>query len=343
MSDWFSLRYFSPAVWGQFTFQYPLALLGGPVVILLLAGLRYLLHRNQAQRLGVSFALSPDQWSDRLLSLGRYLPVISMLVGLGLLLVALARPQIVREVREDQSAGIDMILAVDVSSSMLETDLKPTRLDAARRVARVFVAGRPNDRIGLVAFAGEARSLCPLTTDYDLLNQYLDQLSDHLIPTAGTAVGDALARCINRLRSTTGKTRIVILLSDGDNTAGNLDPLTAARLARQFGIRLYTIAVGRVNSPVAPSTIRADPTMAVDENTLQRVAALSNGRYFRATDTGQLRGIFGEIDRLEKAPVRTRVYQDVQDFYRPYLYWGIVWLLLVLALKSTIFSNVLED
>ncbi len=339
--DWFSLRYFGPAVWEQFTFQYPIVLLAVPVMLGLLA-LRYVLHRGEEQQLRGSFGVrAARRWQDRLLIAGRFLPAGVGLLGLGLLLVALARPQIIREVRENQSAGIDMVLAVDVSSSMLETDLKPTRLDAARQVARAFVAGRPNDRIGLVAFAGEARSLCPLTTDYDLLNQHLDQLNDRLIPTAGTAIGDALARCIKRLREATGKTKIVILLSDGDNTAGNLDPITAARLAQQFGIRLYTIAVGRVQERT--STLPTDSTMAVDENTLRRAAMLSNGHYFRATDAGQLRQVFAEIDRLEKAPIRTRVFTDVQDFYRPYLYWGIVCLLIVLALKSTIFSNILED
>ncbi len=345
MPDWFSLRYFSPAIWQQFVFQYPIVLVGVPVLLGLLV-VRYLLHRGDEQQLRGSFALNPTRrWRDRLLSLGRFLPPIAGLIALILLLVALARPQIIREVREDQSAGIDMMLAVDVSSSMLETDLKPTRLEAARRVARAFVAGRPNDRIGLVAFAGEARSLCPLTTDYELLNQYLDQLNDQLIPTAGTAIGDALARCINRMRQTTGKTKIVILLSDGDNTAGNLDPITAARLAQQFGVRLYTIAVGQVGqaAPATTAPASSTATMAVDENTLRQVASLSNGRYFRATNAGQLRQIFAEIDRLEKAPIRTRVYQDRQDFYRPYLYWGIVFLLIVLALKSTIFGNILED
>ncbi len=272
-----------------------------------------------------------------------------MFIGISLLLFALARPQIVREQRDEQSEGIDIMLALDISSSMNETDLLPTRLSAARRVAQTFVNSRRNDRIGLVIFAGEAFSLCPLTTDYALVKQYLSDLNGQMIRTSGTAIGDALARCINRMRdrsisladttleqSDRKRSKIVILLSDGDNTAGNLDPVTAARLAKAFDIRLYTIAVGR-----AGRSTRGAAT--VDEGILKTIATIGNGSFFRATDTGRLRAVFAQISRLEKAPVRVRVYEDVQDYYRIYLSWGIVFLLGALLLKNTIFGNVLED
>lgn len=361
MAPWYSLHWFSPAQWNQFHIANPLALVLIPVTALLFL-IRYYLHRNAQQRLNISFEqLNTPRTRGKeirirttrsFFSVLRYLLPMSMFLGVGLVLVALARPQIVREQRDEQSDGIDIMLAIDVSASMTETDLPPTRLVAARRVAQTFVNSRQNDRIGLVIFAGEAFSLCPLTTDYNLVKQYLNELNDQMIRTSGTAIGDALARCINRMRNQTAaptdttqqetarwkkeRSKIIILLSDGDNTAGNLDPLTAARLAKLFNIRLYTIAVGR--------TVRAASKAAtIDEGILKTIANIGNGSFFRATDTRRLRAVFAQISRLEKAPVRVQVYEDVQDYYRIYLYWAISFLLFALFLKNTIFGNVLED
>lgn len=356
--NWYSLHWFSPAQWQQFRFAHPLALYAVALVPLLFV-LRHYLHRRAKQQLNLSIErdlqatverpVTNAQWWVSQLRWGLPLGVGT---GVALLLTALARPQIVRTLREEQSLGIDIMLAMDVSSSMTETDLPPNRLAAARRVAQAFVKGRRNDRIGLVIFAGEAFSLCPLTTDHPLINQYLTDLSDQMIRTSGTAIGDALARCINRLRESNlvrsdttqraaastppARSKVIILLSDGDNTAGNLDPLTAARLASAFSIRLYTIAVGR--------PARANPTaQTVDEGVLKTVAAIGHGSFFRATDAGRLRAVFAQINRLERAPVRVRVYEDVQDYYYVYLNWGVGFLLLALALKCTIVGNVLED
>ncbi len=357
MNDWYDIRWLGWEQWQQYRFANPLVLWGIPAVVLLFM-LRYYLNRRSQQRLTVS--LEPQllhaasgqrvrRGAALLLGL-RYLLPISVFLGVSLVLVALARPQIVREQREEESDGIDIMLAMDVSDSMTETDLPPTRLSAARRVAQSFVKSRKHDRIGLVVFAGEAYSLCPLTTDYDLVRQYLSDLNARMIRTSGTAIGDALARCILRLRPQTtadstqtdslaaGATRskIIILLSDGDNTAGNLDPITAARLAKAFAIRVYTIAVGK---PIASASEAA----TVDEGILKTIAATGNGSFFRASDTRRLQAIFAQINRLEKAPVRVRVSEDVRDYYRVYLHWAIVFLLLALLLKCTIFGNVLED
>jgi Ca-activated chloride channel family protein len=275
----------------------------------------------------------------RIVSLLRFLLPLCVWLSMSFLLLALARPQVVRQLREEQSEGIDIVLAIDISSSMTETDLRPNRLAAARQVAKAFVAGRRNDRIGLVIFAGEAYSLCPLTTDYALLQQYLRELSPNMIRTTGTAIGDALARSVNRLRNSPAKSRVLILLSDGDNTAGNLDPLTVARLAQNFGIKIYTIAVGK-------RTQRSD-TMGVatqfDEGILKTIASVGQGGFFRASDAGQLQQIFSRIDRLERAAVRVQTYEDIQDQYRPYIYWGILFMLLALFLKTTVLGNSLED
>ncbi len=353
MEPWYSLHWFDPAQWQQFRVAHPLALALIPAILLLFA-LRYYLYRKTQQRLTLSLsqldksrnsnARAQSYWSW--LSGLRYLLPASVFIGTSLLLVALARPQLIREQRDEQSEGIDIMLAIDVSESMREADLPPSRLAAARRVAQRFINGRRNDRIGLVVFAGEAFSLCPLTTDYGLLKQYLSDLDTQMISTSGTAIGDALARCINRMRDRSvspadttltpaiepkkGRSKIIILLSDGDNTAGNLDPVTAARLARAFAIRLYTIAVGR---PVAYTST----AVTVDEGILKTIATIGNGSFFRATDAKRLQTVFAQIDRLEKAPVRVRIYEDVQDYYRIYLYWGIVFLLFALALKDNHF------
>lgn len=354
MDAWYSLRWFRPALWEQFRFANALALYLIPAIGLLFV-LRYYLHRSAQQRLNMSLGQIVRSQSDQgqaglfrsgqaLVSALRFLLPASLFMAMSLLLVALARPQLVRKHRLEQSDGIDIMLALDVSSSMTETDMPPNRLATARRVAQTFVNGRKNDRIGLVIFAGEAFSLCPLTTDYTLLKQYLSELNEGMINVSGTAIGDALARCINRMREPAGlasdtipttkkRTKIVILLSDGDNTAGNLDPVTAARLAKAFSIRLYTIAVGRSGETAA----------TVDEGILKTIADIGNGSFFRATDAGRLRAIFAQIDRLEKAPVRVIVYEDVRDYYRVYLYWGICFLLFALFLKNTIIGNVLED
>lgn len=359
MEPWYSLYWFSPAQWQQFNVVYPLALTLIPVIPVLFF-IRQYLYRKTRQQLYISLTqlstsrrdgglLQAHQWPGLL----RYLLPVSVFVGVSLLMVSLSRPQIVREQRDEQSEGIDIMLAIDVSASMRETDMPPNRLAAARRVAQTFINSRKNDRIGLVVFAGEAFSLCPLTTDYKLLNQYLSALNTGMIRTSGTAIGDALARCINRMRSYDASTpadstrpasepadkersKVIILLSDGDNTAGNLDPLTAAKLAKAFGMRLYTIAVGR-------PTVSTNEAVTVDEGILKTIATIGNGSFFRATDAKRLRAVFAQINRLEKAPVRVTVYEDVRDYYRVYLYWGISFMLLALLLKTTIFGNVLED
>lgn len=287
MQSWYSFHWFSPALWEQFRFAYPIALFLIPAVLLLFV-LRYYLHQRSQQRLNLSvgqLTVGPMQPVKRstvrtgvtqslLVSL-RYLLPISVFLGVSLVLVALARPQLVRELRNEQSEGIDIMLAMDISASMSEADLPPSRLVVARRVAQQFINGLQNDRVGLVIFAGDAFSLCPLTTDYTLVKQYLDDLNERMIRTSGTAIGDALARCINRMREPARPTsdttqigesaavkkrnKIIILLSDGDNTAGNLDPVTAARLAKAFDIRIYSIAVGRPGfsaSGAATSTLR---------------------------------------------------------------------------------------
>ncbi len=333
--DWFSTSWFSYQTLQQFEWaqRYYLYFLPG---IPVLFGLRWLFHSRSRQRLPVAFMARDVRsgWVEYL----RYLPALLTVAGLTLLLVALARPQRVSQRVERTSEGIDIVLALDISDSMLETDLLPNRLEAAKRVARSFVRGRFQDRIGLVVFAGEAFSLCPLTTDYDLLDESIGEVSSQLIRTAGTAIGSALGVSINRLRESKAKSKVVVLLSDGENMAGNLDPVTAVELAHAYGIRVYTIAVGQLHGKAASP---GDETL--DEGLLAKLAQIGDGQAFRATDARALGAVFTRIDRLEKAEVESSRYREVSDFYAVYLRWAIIALLLALVAKTTFVGNVLED
>jgi Ca-activated chloride channel homolog len=252
---------------------------------------------------------------------------------IALILISLARPQ--RSIAESQqyTEGIDIMLAMDISKSMDDKDIPPSRLSVAKNVANQFIKGRSDDRIGLVVFSGEPYSLCPLTTDYEMIKEYIEEISSKLISTSGTAVGNALGMCINRLREIDSKSKVAILISDGDNTAGNLDPVTSAQLAKAFGVRVYTIAVGTDKNA----------TDKVDEGTLREIAKISDGKFFRATDARSLENIFKEINLFEKTEIKQNQYRNVQDFYHPYLRWAIVFFLISFALKSTFMGNILED
>jgi Ca-activated chloride channel family protein len=330
MPEWFSLRWFSVGTLMGWEWAHP-GYLYGLLAVPLLFWFRRLIHNRSRQKLSVAFISSelPGGWVQYL----RFVPVLLQAGAVSLVLVALARPQRSTERIEQESQGIDIAIAIDISDSMLETDLRPNRLAAAKNVANRFIQNRLQDRIGLVAFAGEAYFLCPLTTDYDLLAQLLSDLSPASIRTAGTAIGTALANCVNLMRRSDSPSKVAILLSDGDNTAGNLDPGTAAQLAQAYGIRVYTIAMGRAG--VSQET--------VDEETLRQIATQSQGRFFRAVDDRALGAIFGQIDQMEKADIRQGRYREVKDFYHIYVRWAIVLFLLFFATKLTFIGNILED
>ena len=335
---------FSYATLAGYEWQHPRLLLLLALVPLLPL-LRGLLAGGRRRQVVVAFGpggLRPD-WRAGL----RFVPTLVLSLSLALLLVAAARPQRPSEHLTQTGRGIDIVLAIDVSGSMEIEDLKPTRLEAAKRLAGRFVGGRAGDRLGLVAFAGQAYSLVPLTTDYDLLLSSLRSLRPGLIADEGTAIGTALGVAINRLRDSRAKSRVCVLLSDGESNAGSLDPLLAAQLAHAYGIRLYTIGLGEDGFvPYGRDSLTGKPRYVqtrLDETTMRQLAQAANGRFFRATDNAALKQVFGEINRLEKSDIRTQRYRSVQDFYRPYLGWGLALWLLWLTLKGTFMSNVLED
>ncbi len=335
------LRY---ATLAGYQWAHPLVLLLIGAVPLLFLLRRALAHRWRAP---VTVTLAPGVAPGTgAVALLRFVPDAVLALALALAVVAAGRPQRTDERVEQTGRGIDIVLAVDVSGSMEIQDLRPNRLEAAKRLATAFVNRRAGDRLGLVAFAGTAYSLVPLTTDYDLLREDLASLRLGLIADDGTAIGTALGTALNRLRESTARSRVCILLSDGESNAGALDPLLAARLAHAYGVRLYTIGLGRDGFVPFGQDSLGRPRFVqtrLDETTMRELAQTADGQFFRATDNAALRQVFARIDALEKSDIRQLRYRNTKDFYRPYLGFSIALWLLWLALKSTFMSNPLED
>ncbi|NOY76319.1 MAG: VWA domain-containing protein [Calditrichaeota bacterium] len=261
------------------------------------------------------------------------------------LILALARPQSGSTHQEVTTEGIDIILAMDISSSMLAEDFKPkNRLEASKIVAEEFVKGRKNDRIGLVVFARDSYTQCPLTLDYGILLKFIKDVKIGIIPD-GTAIGMALANAVNRLRDSKAKSKVIILLTDGRNNAGELDPLTAAQVAKAMGIRVYTIGAGTKGSALYPVQ---DPffgkryvrmPVEIDENLLKQIAATTGGKYFRATDTNSLRQIYKEIGKMEKTKIHVKEYTKYKELFVRFLLVALFFLTLEIILANTKFRK----
>ena len=342
LNTW-SLEWFRPSTLGGFTWTNSLFLYLIALVPLLLSA-RWAWRYFFNQKLPVAFARQEAQGSP--LTLIRLLPELLLGLIAVLILLALARPQRSNEKVEQWTEGIDIMLAIDISQSMQIEDFLPNRLEAAKHVARDFIKGRLQDRIGIVVFSGDAFSLAPLTTDYALLNAYLDDLNFDMIESRGTAIGSAMAVVTNRMRESESKSKVCILLSDGDNTAGNIDPITAAELAAAYNIKTYTIVVGKEGMVPFGKDFFGRPNMVentVDETTMRRIAEIGGGEFFRVTDQKALLQVFQRIDKLEKAEIKETRFKDTSDFYFIYVRWAIVLLLCWLALKSTFITNVLQD
>lgn len=342
MWDWLSLEWFSYSTFMSFDWVYPLvlyALPGAPLLFLL----KFLFTLNSRNKLNVAMfeANIKFQWS----SLLRHIPNIIFCLFIMLVLLALARPQRVNEQVEQTAEGIDIMLLLDVSSSMELEDFKPNRLHVAKEVAKEFIQGRVQDRIGLVVFAGDAYSLAPLTTDYKLLRENINSIEFEMIPNDGTAIGSALAVGINRMRDSNAKSKVMILISDGENTAGNLDPGMAARLAYAYNIKLYTIGIGKDGQ--VPYTDETGKTILVeanlDESSLREIASIGNGNFYRADTKDALQAVFQNINRLEKTEITEKRFRDTRDYYQVYLKWAMLLLLTWMLLKNTFITNVLED
>lgn len=336
--EWFSVATFRSFEWENRIFLFLLALV--PLIFLLI----WFFRNRFSQKLAI--AVTKKDLKSSPYSILRFLPDVVMMACLSLLLVALARPQRSNEKSEQWTEGIDIMIGLDISQSMQIQDFEPNRLEAAKNVALQFIDGRKQDRIGIVIFSGDAFSLAPLTTDYDLLRNYIREITFEMIQNSGTAIGSAMAVMTNRMRESEAKSKVCILLSDGDNNAGNIDPITAAELGSAFGITLYTILVGKEGFVPFGKDFFGNPQMIeniVDESTLRKMAEIGNGEFFRATDQQALEQIFQRIDAYEKAEIKETRYKDTTDYYHVYLSWAVALLLVWLLLKSTVISNILQD
>ena len=274
----------------------------------------------------------------------RHFPFILRIIALAFLIIALARPQSTDSWRSSTTEGIDIMLVIDVSTSMLAEDLKPNRLEAAKEVASSFISGRPNDNIGLVVFAGESFTQCPLTTNQTVLLNLLKDVKCGIIED-GTAIGHGLATAVVRLKDSQAISKVVILLTDGSNNRGEITPVTAAEIARSFGIRVYTVAIGtKGTAPYpfqTPSGIRyQNIPVEIDEGTLTQIAQISGGQYFRATNNKTLKAIYEEIDQMEKTKISVQEYSKKQEEYLIFAMFGLLAFLLELLLRYTVLKNI---
>ena len=310
----------------------------------------YFLYRKKTEptmRMSDTYAyqFAPKSWRIRMI----HLPMLLRVIALSMIILVLARPQTHTSWGSKTVEGIDIMLAMDVSTSMLAEDLKPNRIEAAKSVAGEFVSGRPDDNIGLTIFAGEAFTQCPMTTDHqsllNLLHNVRTDIAARGLIQDGTAIGMGLANAVSRLKDSKTKSKVVILLTDGSNNSGDLSPLTSAQIAKSLGIRVYTIAVG--TNGVAPYPMQVGGTTQyvnmradVDTQTLSRIAAQTDGNFYRATNTSELKKIYQDIDKLEKTKMDVKKFSKRYEAYQRFALVAVIALLLELLLRQTVFRRI---
>lgn len=306
----------------------------------------YFLYHKKSEptiRMGDTYAYqnAHRSWRVRIM----HTPMLLRCITFVLIIFALARPQTHNSWDNKSVEGIDIMLAMDVSTSMLAEDLKPNRIEAAKEVASEFISGRPNDNIGLTIFAGEAFTQCPMTVDHasllNLLRNVRTDIAARGLIQDGTAIGMGLANAITRLKNSKTKSKVIILLTDGSNNMGDISPMTAAQIAQSMGIRVYTIAVG--TNKVAPYPMPVGGTIQyvnipvdIDTKTLSDIAATTEGNFYRATNTKELKRIYQDIDKLEKTKMNVKKFSKHYDAYQPFAIAAIISLLLEILLRNTV-------
>ncbi len=292
------------------------------------------------------YLFAPKTLRQRLM----WLPFVLRVLCFSMIVTALARPQSNASWSESEVEGIDIMLAMDVSTSMMAMDFKPNRVEAARKVASDFVNRQKNDNIGLTIFSGEAFTQCPLTTDHAALLQMFSNITCDLPATGmiedGTAIGMGIANAINRLKESKAKSKVIILLTDGSNNMGEISPLTAAEMAKSLGIRIYTIGVGTNGSAKYPYPLPGGGVqyvsmpVEIDTKMLKEIATITKGKYYRAKNNQELEKIYSDISKLEKSRITTTHFSRLHEFYQPFILVGIIALLLEMVLKNTILRKV---
>lgn len=321
-------------------FEYPrlLSLLALPLLLVL--HYLYLELRGRRPHMRVSTAAPWLAGGRSVLSVLRHLPFVLRIAALSLIIVALARPRSSSQMEKIDSEGIDIVFAMDVSTSMLARDFKPDRISAAKDIAIEFIAQRPSDRMGIAVFAGESYTQCPLTTDRATLINLMKEVQTDLIED-GTAIGNGLATAVARMMDSDAKSRVVILLTDGVNNSGEIAPLTAAEIAKTYGVRVYTIGVGA--NGTAPYPVMTpwgvelqNMKVEIDEDLLKSISETTGGRYFRATDNTKLAEIYSEINKMEKARTTVDSFPVYKELFPSYALAALVLLLLELTLRLLI-------
>lgn len=319
------------------------------LLLLLLPAIAYYIWKQKNAQASIQisttkqFAQLPRSWKEYL----RHLNFLLLLISFALVIIVLARPQSSDSWSRSDTEGIDIVMSLDISYSMQTPDFKPNRLEASKDVAAQFVAGRPNDNIGMVIFGKESYTLCPMTSDHSVLANMINSVDFDLVDGSSTAIGDGLVTAVNRIRNGEAKSKVIILLTDGSNNAGDVAPRDAASVAKAMGVRLYTIGVGSqgevdmqvgldpFGNPVMQK-VKAD----IDEDVLQAMAQLTGGRYFRATNKSKLADIFDEIDQMEKTKMSVREFSRKEEEYLIFALAAIAFLLLHIIIKNTILRNI---
>ncbi len=317
------------------------------LLLLPVAMLWYIIkHKKQTAELKISslkgFKIT-NSWLPKL----KHLLFVLRLLALALIIMALARPQTVDvSTKTKTTRGIDIVMAIDVSASMLAKDLSPNRLEALKNVAGEFIKGRPNDRIGLVEYAGESYTRTPITSDKAIILRSLKDVRYNTVIEGGTAIGSGLATAVNRLKDSKAKSKVIILLTDGVNNSGFIDPKIASELAVEYGIKVYTIGLGTNGTALSPIAILPNGDfqygrvpVEIDEALLKEIADVTSGKYFRATNNEKLEEIYGEINKLEKTDIDEFKYYNYQEKFRPLVILAGLLLLIEFLLRSTIFRS----
>jgi Ca-activated chloride channel family protein len=329
----------------KFQFAYPEYLY--LLLLLIPAIIWYIYQHNQGRADFQIPALAPF----RLIKQGsrvylRHIPFILRMMAIALLIIVLARPQSTNRWENETVEGIDIMLALDISGSMLAGDFSPNRIEASKDVATEFVSGRPNDRIGIVLFGGESFTQCPLTTDHAVLINLLREVKVGIIEDQSTAIGLGLANSVKRLKDSGAKSRVVILVTDGVNNAGSVDPLTAAEIAKTFGIRVYTIGVGSRGTAPYPvqdvfgNVYYQQMQVEIDEDMLKQIAGMTSGKYFRATSNQKLKEIYAEIDQLEKSKIDVKQYSRKYEEYRLFAFAALILVIMEILFKNTVLKTI---
>lgn len=310
----------------------------------------YVMFRKKSEptlRMSDTFAFNyaPKSWRVRLMPL----QLLMRIVTFTLIVIVMARPQTSNSWKNKTVEGIDIMLAIDVSTSMLAEDLKPNRIEAAKAVASEFIIGRPNDNIGLSIFAGEAFTQCPMTTDHasllNLLQNVRTDIAARGLISDGTAIGMGLTNAVTRLKGSKAKSKVVILLTDGSNNMGDISPMTAAEIAQSLGIRVYTIGVGTNKvapypMPVAGGVQYVNMPVEIDTKMLADIAASTEGDFYRATNTAELKNIYKEIDRLEKSKLNVKKFSKRYEAYQPFALAAAISLLIEILLRIIVFRRI---